>query len=311
MNDHTVVELLPRDGIPSIDDPTFSAWADGNPDEEVIVVETETSARGYPTRILQNHEVVNETVDGVAVAVTWCPLCASAVVYDRAVDGQTLTFGVSGKLADNDLVLYDRETGSEWKQSSGRCLAGEHEGATLPVRPSATMTLSAFREHYPDGETLQPPEWGTSDYSTDRFAEYMTSEGVGPGGDPRLRTEITDWPFDFHHKELTLGLTLDGESRGYVRAVVEDAGGIVRDTLGGTDVVVFASPAGLFAYEPGEVEFTPADADGRVRGGGTTWDVVTGQSETGRELARLPSRRLFAFTWRDDHGPDAFLDPTD
>jgi hypothetical protein len=305
MSEHTVVELLPKDGIPSIDDPTFSESVEGDDDEEVIVVETATSARAYPTRILQNHEVVNETIDGNPVAVTWCPLCASAVVYDRTVDGQMLTFGVSGKLADNDLVLYDRETASEWKQSSGRCLSGEFAGTTLTVLPAATMTLSAFRDRYPDGEILQPPDWGTSDYSTDRSAEYMHNDGLGPGGDPRLRTEITDWPFDFHHKALTLGLTIDGETRGYARPVVEDAGGIVTDTLGGTDIVVFASPAGLFAYEREDIEFTRAD-DGQVRGDGTTWDVVTGHSEDGRELHRLPSRRLFAFTWRDDNGAEAF-----
>jgi hypothetical protein len=305
MSEHTVVEMLPKDGIPSIDDPTFSSSFEGISDEEVIVVETATSARAYPTRILQNHEVVNETIDGDPIAVTWCPLCASAVVYGRTVDSRTLTFGVSGKLADNDLVLYDRETESEWKQSSGRCLAGEYEEETLTVRPAVTTTLSAFRERYSDGEILQAPEWGTSDYSTDRFAEYMTSDGVGPGGDPRLRTDISDWPFEFHHKALTLGLTVDGETRGYARPVVEDAGGIVTDTFGGTDIVVFASPAGLFAYERGDIEFTRADK-GLVRGDGTTWDVVTGHSEDGRELDRLPSRRLFAFTWRDDNGTDAF-----
>ena len=305
MSKHTVVEMLPKDGIPSIDEPNFSNSFDGSSDEEVIVVETPTSAQAYPTRILQNHEVVNETVDGDPIAVTWCPLCASAVVYDRTVDGQTLTFGVSGKLADNDLVLYDRETESEWKQSSGRCLAGEYEGTTLTVRPAVTTTLSAFQERYPDGAILQPPDWGTSDYSRDRFAEYMTSDGVGPGGDPRLRTAISDWPFDFHHKALTLGLTIDGETRGYARPVVEDASGIVTDTLGGIDTVVFASPIGLFAYEREDIEFTRAD-EREVRADGTTWDVVTGHSEDGRELDRLPSRRLFAFTWHDDNGADAF-----
>ncbi|WP_336328745.1 DUF3179 domain-containing protein [Halovenus sp. HT40] len=306
MTDHTVVELLPKDDILSIDDPTFSDSSEGNTDEEVIVVETAAGARAYPTRILQNHEVVNETIDGDPVAVTWCPLCASAVVYDRTVDGQTLSFGVSGKLADNDLVLYDRETESEWKQSSGRCLSGEYAGTTLTVLPAATMTLSAFEERYPDGEILQPPEWGTSDYSTDRFAEYMHEDGVGPGGDPRLRTEITDWPFEFHNKALTLGLTINGQSRGYVRPVIEEAGGIVTDTLGGTDIAVFASPAGLFAYEREGIEFTPAEEGGQVQGNGTTWDVATGRSANGRALDRLPSRRLFAFTWRDDNGTDAF-----
>jgi hypothetical protein len=305
MADHTVVELLPKDGIPSIDDPTFSNSFEGDNKEEVIVVEDGESARAYPTRILQNHEVVNEQLGDDPIAVTWCPLCASAVVYDRRVGGRTLTFGVSGKLADNDLVLYDRETDSEWKQSSGRCLGGEYEGTTLTIHPATTMTLGAFREQYPDGQILQPPTWGTSDYTTDRFAEYTTSDGVGPGGDPQLRTEISDWAFDWHPKTLTLGLTIDGESRGYPRAVVEAAGGVVTDTLGGTDIVVCASPAGVFAYERNGFEFEAVGSE-HIHADETTWHVASGTSEDGRRLTRLPSRRLCAFTWRDDHGREAF-----
>lgn len=305
MAEHTVVDLLSKDAIPSIDDPTVGQAFEGDPDEEVIVVERDNSARAYPTRILQNHEVVNDVVDGDPVAVTWCPLCASAVVYNRRIDGEVLTFGVSGKLADNDLVLYDRETDSEWKQSSGVCLSGRHAGTTLRVRPAATMTLSSFREHYPAGEILQPPAWGTGDYGTDRFVGYMDSDTVGPGGDPRLRTTVDDWPHEFPPKALTLGLTVGGEARGYPRPVVEEAGGVVADTLGGTALVVFAVPAGFFAYERNELAFGRT-ADGEFRAAGVTWDPVTGRSEDGRTLARVPSRRSFAFTWRDDRGPDAF-----
>jgi len=302
---HTVVDVLPKDAIPSIDDPTFSDTFEGSNDEAVIVVETAASARAYPTRILQNHEVVNETIDGDPVAVTWCPLCASAVVYDRRVGEQTLTFGVSGKLADNDLVLYDRETGSEWKQSSGVCLAGAFAGETLTARPAATTTWAAFTARYPDGDVLQPPAWGTADYSTDRFTDYMHSDGVGPGGDERLRDSIDDWEHDFDPKALTLGLTIGDESRGYPRPVVEEAGGVVTDQLGDTGVVVFATAAGLFAYE-GTREFAATDEPGHFRADGTTWDAVSGESEDGRALARLASRRLFAFTWQDDHGAGAF-----
>ncbi len=306
MTEHTVVNVLPKDAIQSIDDPTFESSFEGKKQETVIVVETGLSARAYPTRILQNHEVVNDTVDGEQVAITWCPLCASAVVYDRSVDGRTLTFGVSGKLADNDLVLYDRETESEWKQSSGICLAGEFAGETLTVRPAATMTWDAFDEYYPDGEVLQQPGWGTADYTTDRFADYMDSDHVGPGGDPQLRTAIDDWPFDFHPKALTLGLTVDGHARGYPRPTVEAAGGVVSETFADTDVVVFATDAGIFAYEGDGLVFERTSDGSRFRVDGTTWDAATGRSEDGRVLTRLPSRRLFAFTWRDDHGADAF-----
>jgi hypothetical protein len=145
MADHTVVDVLPRDAIPSIDDPTFDSDFHGTSEETVLVVETDGGALASPTRILQNHEVVNDS-GGDPFAVTWCPLCGSGVVYDRRVDGRMPTFGVSGKLADNDLVLSDRETGSEWKQSSGRCLAGPLSGTELSVLPTRTTTLGAFYE---------------------------------------------------------------------------------------------------------------------------------------------------------------------
>lgn len=303
---HTVVDLLPKDAIQSIDDPEYSSSFEGDKTDEVIVVEEEHTAHAYPTRILQNHEVVNDTFGGKEIAITWCPLCASAVVYERRLDGELLTFGVSGKLADNDLVLYDRETESEWKQSSGICLSGTHSGKSLTLVPAATMTWAAFEERFPDGEVLQPPEWGTADYGTDRFVEYMDSDYIGPGGGKRLRTTIEDWPFEFHPKTLTLGVTIDGDSRGYPRSIVTAAGGVVTDRVGGAELVVFATEAGIFAYERGSIQFE-ATADGnRFRGDGTVWDPATGQGDDGRALTRIPSRRLFAFTWRDDNGSESF-----
>lgn len=227
-------------------------------------------------------------------------------MYGRRLDGELLTFGVSGKLADNDLVLYDRETESEWKQSSGICLSGPHEGTSLTVLPAATMTWAAFEERFPDGKVLQPPEWGTADYGTDRFVEYMHSDYVDPGGDERLRTAIEDWPFEFHPKTLTLGVTINGESRGYPQAVVTAADGVVTDTLGGTELVVFATEDEIFAYERNNISFEQDGDWSRFRGGGTIWDPATGRSDNGRTLTRIPSRRLFAFTWRDDNGSEAF-----
>ena len=83
------------------------------------------------------------------------------------------------------------------------------------------------------------------------------------------------------------------------------ADGIVTDTLGGTEVMIFATEAGMFAYKRDEISFQPT-ADGiRFRGNGTVWDPATGRSQNGRTLTRIPSRRLFAFTWRDDNGTDA------
>jgi hypothetical protein len=126
-------QVIPPDAIPSVDDPIFEASHAGDayagePNDRAVVVESPAEIRAYPLRYLHYHEIVNDVLDGDPVAITWCPLCGSAIVYDRVHEGYTLEFGVSGKLADDDLVMYDRQTESEWKQSSGTCIAGEFEG---------------------------------------------------------------------------------------------------------------------------------------------------------------------------------------
>jgi hypothetical protein len=184
-----VVDVLEPDAIPSVDDPTFGSEFDGGPGDDLLVVESDPP-RGYPVRILNFHEIVNDTVDGDPLAVTWCPLCGSAVVYERTVGDRVLTFGVSGKLADDDLVLYDRETGSEWKQSSGECIDGPLAGAQLSVRPAGVLTWAEFTDCYPEGVVLQPPNLPSEaaseddqpapvDYDENPYAAYAEGEGFG------------------------------------------------------------------------------------------------------------------------------------
>jgi Protein of unknown function (DUF3179) len=126
----------PKDGIPSIDNPKFeklaggkaSGWsADIGDTEAVISLALDGDARAYPLRVLMWHEIVNDTVGGKPVAVTYCPLCNAALVFERTLDGQVLDFGTTGKLRNSDLVMYDRQTENWWQQfsrarrSSERC----------------------------------------------------------------------------------------------------------------------------------------------------------------------------------------------
>lgn len=307
-----VEQVVPRDAIPSIDDPTFGTTFDGDDDDRVIVIEGDP-ARAYPLRILHFHEVVNDTVDGLPVVVTWCPLCGSAVAYERFVDGQTLTFGVSGKLADDDLVMYDHETGSEWKQSTGVCLSGDLEGITLTARPAPMFSYAGFRDRYPSGRVLQPPGRASGaagpgdepqqiDYDVDPYAEYWAGDGFGLSvhrGEGSRVWERTD----IGPKEPVLGLRIGDDALGFPESRVAD---VCTTTVGGVDVVVFGTPGGLHAFEQPGHEFHPAGSPGTFRADGTRWDGATGVAADGRQLLRLPARRLFAFAWTDDHGDDAF-----
>ena len=326
-----VRDVLPRDAIPSVDDPTFEPVSSSSlaQDDRVVVYQptgeddgeqTEPS-RAYPVRYLDFHEVVNDAVDR-PIAVTWCPLCGAAVVYDRRVDGRTLTFGVSGKLADDDLVLYDRETESEWKQSAGTAIAGPLSGAALDVLPASMTTVGQFRESHPEGVVLEAPggesEAASDDdtpapieYEAAPYAEYQQSQGFGL--DAHRGSEGRTWERDdLAPKTPVLGVTVDDDALAFPRDRVLDAGGVVTATVGGREVVVFATPDGTHAFvDPGyEWRDVRTDSDDetrwRFRADGTRWDGNTGRSDDGRTLERLPTRRLFAFTWQDDHGPDAF-----
>ncbi|MEM7670902.1 MAG: DUF3179 domain-containing (seleno)protein, partial [Pseudomonadota bacterium] len=122
----------PKDGIPAIDDPQFITVSDeGRLSDREAVVTLELDGerpRAYPIRYLMWHEIVNDRVGDTPVSVTYCPLCNSFMVFDTRVDGQILTFGVSGKLRNSDMVMYDRETESWWQQAIGTGIVGEHTG---------------------------------------------------------------------------------------------------------------------------------------------------------------------------------------
>ncbi|WP_404379432.1 DUF3179 domain-containing protein [Caenispirillum salinarum] len=188
----------PRDGIPSIDDPRFkpaSEAADLAPREPVIGLTMNGETRAYPLRILHWHEIVNDTVGGVPVAVTYCPLCNAAIVFDRRVNGRTLEFGTTGKLRHSDLVMYDRETETWWQQFTGEGIVGALAGTELDVLPSRLESWAEFRERAPaDAPVLVPSDPNARDYGRNPYAGYDTASrpflfsGETPGGvEPMMR----------------------------------------------------------------------------------------------------------------------------
>jgi hypothetical protein len=252
--------------------------------------------------------------------VTWCPLCGSAVVYDRRHEERTLTFGVSGKLADDDLVMYDRETESEWKQASGECIAGRNEGDTLAVRPAAMLTWKTFRERYPGGVVLERPGGASEaasdddtpasiDYDDSPYDEYFGSVGFGLAAH-RGTEQGREWNRDdeLEPKTVVLGIEIGDEAVGVPLPRVHEAGNVVQTTVGGQDIVVFGTEEdGLHGFVDPGVELRNTEAG--FEGDGTIWNPATGRSAEGRVLERLPARRLFAFAWQDDHGTDSFYRP--
>jgi hypothetical protein len=166
----------PRDGIPPIDDPKLLDVADADRQlddtEPVMVVELDGRARAYPLRIMVWHEIVNDRLAGRPIAVTFCPLCNSAVVFDRRVGGRELTFGTTGKLRQSDLVMWDRQTESWWQQFSGEALVGEMTGTIL--RPVASRTLSwrDFKRAFAQGTVLSQDTGVERPYGRNPYEGY-------------------------------------------------------------------------------------------------------------------------------------------
>jgi hypothetical protein len=151
-----------RDGIPAIDDPAFRPAADetalGAMEPVMTYAPDGAPARAYPLRYLTWHEIVNDTVAGVPIAVTFCPLCNTALVFDRRVAGAVLTFGVSGNLRHSDMVMFDRETESWWQQATGEGIVGQHAGTPLTPLVSWVESWESFRAAHPDGLVMAEPD---------------------------------------------------------------------------------------------------------------------------------------------------------
>jgi hypothetical protein len=149
----------PKDGIPSIDNPKFrdvgkvKGLGDTVP---VVSFSMNGEARAYPLGILMRHEIVNDKVGGRPVAVTYCPLCNSAIVFDANVNGQILKFGTTGKLRNSDLVMYDRTTESWWQQFLGEAIVGDLLGTRLKMLPSRMESFAKFKKRFPNGKVLLP-----------------------------------------------------------------------------------------------------------------------------------------------------------
>lgn len=165
----------PKDGIPAIDAPQFIPAQDEtrlDPREPVLSHDPSGApARAYPIRYLMWHEIVNDEVAGVPIAVTYCPLCNSGMVFDARIDGVPHTFGVSGKLRHSDMVMYDRRTESWWQQAIGEGIVGDHTGRRLTQLPARMESWQAYRDAHLDGLVMDEPDWSRG-YGRNPYVGY-------------------------------------------------------------------------------------------------------------------------------------------
>jgi hypothetical protein len=192
----------PKDGIPSIDKPRFvpvSKIKDLADTEPVIGLVINGHARAYPLRILTWHEIVNDELAGVPVTITYCPLCNSAIAFDRRLDGKILDFGTTGKLRNSDMVMYDRQTESWWQQFLGEGIVGEMTGKRLKTIPARLESFANFKKRAPSGDVLVPNDPGKRNYGANPYTGYDSSpypflfQGDLPKGiNPMVRVIVVD-----------------------------------------------------------------------------------------------------------------------
>lgn len=297
MAENDIVEVLPRDAIPAILEPTFgrddAGWL--SPGSRVIGVEVGGDARAYPIAIMNWHEIVNDVVGGTPVAITFCPLCGTGIAFDRTVAGEVLTFGVSGRLYKNDLVMYDHQTESFWTQVLGEAILGLHHGTRLAVFTSTTLTWSQWRDLHPGSELLDRPvdDQGRfiRDYGYDPYAGYASSDDIW------FPRENVDPYLLLDPKEIVLGVVLGGRARAYPESTLRTEP-VVNDVLGGLPLLVIYLDGVMKAWERGERTFAMGMDDTITDDFGASYDGISGRG-AGGNLTEIQATAAFWFAWYD------------
>ncbi len=223
-----------KDGIPSLNQPHFLSVREANSQlnlrEPVIVYSTGDVARGYPLSVLLWHEIINDTVNGQPIAVTYCPLCNASIVFDRQIAKQTLDFGVTGLLRHSDMVMYDHQTQSWWQQFTGECLAGKFCRTRLRILQSNVMSYAEFRSTYPGGKVLSSETGHDRAYGTNPYRSYDD-----PSSTPSLYTGTRDPRLP--PLERVLGVVVGEQSRAYAYSVLEKDP-VITDRISGSTIVI-------------------------------------------------------------------------
>ncbi len=236
-----------KDGIPAIDDPQFVEFKDADrylsADEPVMVVALGQEARAYPLQILLYHEIANDTVGGEPVVVTYCPLCNTALAFERTFEGQILDFGTTGNLRNSDLVMYDRQSESWWQQITGEAIVGTHAGKLLTPLPAAILPYNEFKSAHPDGQVLSRETGYSLPYGTNPYQGYDT-------GAPLLFKGTVDGRLGA--TERVVSVVISDESAAYPFLVLEELL-VVNDVVGNQPVAIFFKKGTRSALDKNEI----------------------------------------------------------
>lgn len=261
-----------KDCIPAIDNPVFESVSEADEwlrdGDRMFVLNYEGIVKVYPQRIMNWHEIVNDWFGETPISVTFCPLCGSAIAFERRVDGVITEFGVSGKLHNNDLVMYDRYEGSLWQQITGEAIVGPAARRDEELQPLLLSVLdwSKVKERYPESQVLTRDTGFSRDYGRYPYGSYESDDSINfpltDDKDERLQLKENVW-----------GVEVGGSSHAVTEAALSEAGKIT---------VVVGGEIITYTYDNGN---------------------VTVSTSTGEEIIPL---RMFWFAWAAFH-PDTDL----
>ncbi len=316
------ISILNRDGIDPIDEPTFAPVSDApsymKPREPVIAVEINGDARAYPLAMLMWHEIANDTVGGVPVTVTFCPLCNTAISFERVVDGVELTFGTTGKVRNSDLVMWDRQTQSWWQQITGEAIVGHYAGlgTELEIINSPIIAWETFAEQYPDGLVMErifdelgfpaksydlAPYAGYDSVDVSPFAFDGELDGRLPANLRVLTVELGDavvaYPFTFLEETVVVNDRVNGED---VAIFFDD--GTLSAFFDALDQQLTSGSTTMFLREVDGRSLTFEVAEDGIRDAetGSLWNVLGVAQEgelAGTKLEPVIHANHFWFAW--------------
>lgn len=238
-----------KEGIPAIARPVFVKTGHARqwlkPNEPVISLTANDEAKAYPLQILIWHEIVNDTIAGVPVAVTFCPLCYSANAFDRTVQTRTYTFGVSGMLRHSDMVMFDRQTESLWQQISGQAIVGDMVGSRLKRLPAQIISFEQFRSAYEQGLVLSRNTGFRRDYGRNPYAGY---------------DDISQAPFMYRGEkdgrlmpmEKVVAVSIEESDKAYPYSVTQKLR-VINDEIAKVPIVVFHAGRAVSALDQSEI----------------------------------------------------------
>jgi peroxiredoxin len=291
----------PKDGIPSIDRPKFITPSEADrflkDDDLVLGIVIDGVAKAYPRKIMVWHEIANDEINGIPVVITYCPLCYTGAAYVRIIDGEPVEFGVSGKLYNSDLVMYDRKTNTYWSQILGQGIVGELAGFELPRLPLETLEWGNWKLLYPDTQVLSQDTGFARSYGRDPYSFYYASPG--------LMFPVENDDGRLHSKTLVYGVDLHGSAKAYPEDEIRSIR-ILNDEVGGEELLILWHPeknvVSIFSRAVAERVLEFELREGRLFDieTGTEWNfngVALGGELSGENLTVIVAPAHFWFAW--------------